>query len=178
MESVAHFNHRALSLRAAGDITAALQTFRRGIERYPDDPVLLNNCAALLYEAGFGDGAISLYDRLIATNGRNAQALISKGLTLFRHARNDAAEVALLAGLELEPYDVRGNFAMYELLHVKGDLATAVTFQRRALERQQLLTSIAPNERRSVLVLCAPGDFQANIPVDFLFDPQTTTTHK
>jgi len=113
MESVAQLNDRALSLHAAGDVTGALQTFRRGIENYPDQPVLLLNCATLLDAAGFADAAVSLYERLIASNPRNAHALISKGLTLFRQARNDEAEAALLAGLELEPHDVRANFAMY-----------------------------------------------------------------
>ncbi|MBV9271919.1 MAG: hypothetical protein JO165_12555, partial [Candidatus Eremiobacteraeota bacterium] len=178
MESVAQINDRALSLRATGDVQAALQTFRHGIVEFPDHPVLLSNCAAVLDEAGFVDGAVSLYDRIIAKDRRNAEALIAKGLTLFRAARNDEAEAALLAGLDIDAYNVRANFAMYELLHVKGDLGEAVVFQQRALERQQLLSSVAPDERRSILILCTPGDFQANIPVDFLFDHQTTTTHK
>lgn len=178
MDSVAQFNERALALRASGDFAGAISAFRDGIERHPDNSLLLQNCAFVLDEAGFADAALSVYDRAIALNPRNADPRISKGLLLFRQARNDEAQAALLSGLEIEPNDVRANFAMYELLHVKGDLRAAVTFQRRALERQQLLSSVAPEEQRSVLILCAPGDFQANIPVDFLFDRRTTSIHK
>lgn len=136
------------------------------------------NCAFVLNEAGFSDPALSLYDRAIAGNPPGIDALVSKGLLLFRLARNDEAEAALRAALDIDAYHVPANFAMYELLHVKGDPRGAVAFQRRALERGALVSSIAPKERRSILILCAPGDFQANIPVDFLFDVQTTTTHK
>lgn len=178
MDSVAQLNNRALTLRAAGDIAGAVQTFRTGIERFPDNVLLLQNCAFVLDEAGLTDNAVALYDLAIAMSPRSAEAHVSKGLTLFRQARNDEAEPALRAALAIDPGDIRANFAMYELLHVKGDLRGAVAFQRRALERQQLLSSIAPEERRSILVLCTPGDFQANIPVDFLFDRRTTTVHK
>src|SRR6185312_13185972 len=47
--------------------------------------------------------------------------------------------------------------------------------QRRALAHQRTFAHQAPNEQRRLLVLCTPGDWQANIPVDFLFDRRTTS---
>ncbi len=36
----------------------------------------------------------------------------------------------------------------------------------------------APQERRRLLALMVPGDWQANVPIDFLIDARTTTLHK
>jgi len=48
-----------------------------------------------------------------------------------------------------------------------GDREAALGHQRKALEKQRVFSSIAPHQKRSVLILCAPGDWQANIPIDF-----------
>ncbi len=77
-----------------------------------------------------------------------------------------------------EPGDLTSNLALSELLQMTGDRERALAHQRRVLETRRLFSSAAPNERRRVLVLCAPGDWQANIPVDFLFDRTSTTVHK
>jgi hypothetical protein len=70
------------------------------------------------------------------------------------------------------------HLGLYELLQIQGDPAGASEHQKRALARQRLFSSVAPSEARALLVLCAPGDWQANIPVDFLVDRLTTTLHK
>ncbi len=74
--------------------------------------------------------------------------------------------------------NVASHVALYELLQMTGERDEALRHQRHALATTRLFSHVAPDERRRVLCLCAPGDWQANIPVDFLFDRQTTTVHK
>lgn len=80
--------------------------------------------------------------------------------------------------LAVDPRNVASNLALYELLQITGDPVLARAHQRLALEEQRLFSHIAPREQRAVLLLLAPGDWQANIPVDFLLDAETTTVHK
>ena len=80
--------------------------------------------------------------------------------------------------LALDPRNVASNLSLYELLQITGDRVLALAHQRLALEEQRLFSHVAPREARSVLLLLAPGDWQANIPVDFLFDRETTSVHK
>lgn len=80
--------------------------------------------------------------------------------------------------LAIEPRNVASNLALYELLQMTGDRVLALAHQRLALEEQRLFSHVAPREARSILLLFAPGDWQANIPVDFLFDRETTSVHK
>ncbi len=80
--------------------------------------------------------------------------------------------------IALDSRNVASNLALYELLQIAGDRALALAHQRLALEEQRLFSHVAPREARAVLLLLAPGDWQTNIPADFLFDRETTTVHK
>ena len=80
--------------------------------------------------------------------------------------------------LAFDPDNLATHLALYELLQVSGDRIIALAHQRLALEEQRLFSSIAPHERRRVLFLFAPGDWQANIPIDFVLDRDATTVHK
>jgi hypothetical protein len=73
---------------------------------------------------------------------------------------------------------VASHLALYELLQMTGAREEALAHQRAALRVQRLFSYQAPHTQRSVLCLCAPGDWQANIPVDFLFDRETTSVYK
>ena len=97
---------------------------------------------------------------------------------LYEAGDNDGAIAAYQRALEVDPESVAAHLALFELFQITGERSRALEHQRRALERQRVFSAPAPREARSVLVICAPGDWQANIPVDFLFDRQTTTVHK
>ena len=73
---------------------------------------------------------------------------------------------------------VASHMALYELLQMTGAREDALAHQLAALRVQRLFSYYASNPQRTVLCLCAPGDWQTNIPVDFLFDRETTTVHK
>ena len=177
-ESAERMNAQALDLRARGDVAGARSVFERAVACFPGEWTLHVNRAFVLAEGGDVDGALRSYDQAIALAPRALEAHVAKGFLLFGYTRNDEALAAFRAALAIDPYETRANLALYELMHVLGDLPAARAHQLRALERQRLFSSHAPDERRRVLVLCAPGDLQANVPVDFLFDLRTTTVHK
>lgn len=136
------------------------------------------NLAIALDESGDGAAARQAYEAAIRADRGLVAAHVGLGGLASRAQRFDDARRHYLDALTAEPDNVAANLALYELAQVAGRREDALAFQLRALERQQLFSAIAPQERRRVLVLLRPGDWQANIPVDFLFDAQTTTVHK
>ena len=142
------------------------------------DAAAANAAAIALRERGRAAEAIAAFQagverfpNEIALHQNLAQALYEAGDTPGAIAAHERA-------LKLDPHSVASHLALYELLQVTGERDAALGHQREALERVRVFSHAAPTQRRSVLVLCAPGDWQANIPVDFLFDRSVTTVHK
>ena len=109
---------------------------------------------------------------------RVAELRQNLGQMLYEAGDNDGAIAAFEASAAIDETSVASNLALYELYQIAGKPKVALEFQRRALAVQRTFLSFAPNAQRSVLVLCAPGDWQANIPVDFLLDRTTTNVFK
>lgn len=115
--------------------------------------------------------AIAAYPDVAALRQNLAQILYESGDVPAAIAEHEGV-------LAAEPADITSHLALYEFYQITGERERALEHQRRALERKRLFSNVAPHESRRLLVLCAPGDWQANIPVDFLFDRETTTVHK
>lgn len=142
------------------------------------DAAEANRAAIALRAQGDLRGAIAAFEEglehfpnAIALHQNLAQALYEFGDT-------PRAIAAQRRALMLDPDSVASHFALYELLQITGEREAALGHQRKALALQRMFSHVASHEVRSVLVLCAPGDWQANVPVDFLFDRATTTVHK
>ncbi len=103
---------------------------------------------------------------------------VNLATTLMTLGRFDEARSVYERVLEIDPSDMRAHLAMYELEQIAGNTEKALAHQDRLLQQQTLFTQLAPAERRSMLVLMAPGDWQANVPLDFLVDRATTTLHR
>ena len=92
------------------------------------------------------------------------------GQEALRQMRIDDAVSAFGRALASDPDNVPANLGLYEAFQVKGDRNTALAHQRRALERQQLyVEKLAPSGAPTVLLVAIPGDWQANVPLEFLF---------
>jgi tetratricopeptide (TPR) repeat protein len=177
-DSIQSVNTRAIELRGQGRLGEAVAVFSEGIVHFPDAAVLYNNLAMTLDEMGLTKEALLAYDSALMRAPHLTASLVGKAGILLRDGLIDEARKLYEEALIVEPASLAAHLGMYELLQIKGDLHGAVEHQRRALERHRLFSHRAPNEQRSVLVLLAPGDWQANVPVDFLFDRQTTSVHK
>jgi tetratricopeptide (TPR) repeat protein len=171
-------NERAIALRAQGRLREAAAAFSDGIAQFPDAAVLYNNLGMTLDELGAAKEALAAYNSALALSPSLSAALVGKANLLLRDGLVDEARVCFDDALASEPDSIPANLGLYELLQIKGDPRAALEHQRRALEQQRFFSHVASREQRSVLVLCAPGDWQANVPVDFLFDRSTTSVYK
>src|SRR5579872_2904780 len=97
---------------------------------------------------------------------------------LYESGKTNEAIDACTSALRADADSVAAHLLLFELLLIGERRDEALAHQRLALARQHLFSSPAPAQRRSVLALCAPGDWQSNIPIDFLFDRTTTSVHK
>ncbi len=140
--------------------------------------IALSRQGVLLRSQGRTEEAAAAFREAAAQQPHLAQVQANLARTLFELGRHDEAKCAYSRWLEIEPESVPAHLAMYELEQIAGDNAAALRHQRQALACETLFSEIAPREQRRLLVLLAPGDWQANVPVDFLIDRQTTTLHK
>ena len=177
-QTLAAANQKGIDLRVQGRLREAVGAFSDGIVQFPGSAILYNNLAQTLDELGAPKEALLAYESALVRAPHFVPALVGRANLLLRDGRIEEARAALEAAIGVEPDSVAANLGLYELLQIKGDLPAAVEHQKRALARQRLFSHFAPNEARSLLVLCAPGDWQVNVPVDFLVDRATTSVHK
>ncbi len=122
--------------------------------------------------------AAAAFNEGLATQSDLPELHANLGVTLSDLGRFDEARTAFEAVLALDSDHVGAHWALYELEQITGNVPAALAHQQAVLKRQTLFVQPALREQRRVLVLMAPGDWQANVPVDFLIDPATTTLHK
>ncbi len=100
------------------------------------------------------------------------------GTIAIKRGDFDAARPHFLRAIEVNPELLSARFALYDIEQALQNIPAALAHQMEILARQRLFTIRAPHEQRRVLILLAPGDWKANVPVDFLIDFSTTTVHK
>ena len=137
-----------------------------------------NRRGIFLHGEGRTDEAVAAFREGISLQPALVELHTNLGTALMRLGRFDEARETYDRVLQLKPGDMRAHLAMYELEQIAGNSSAAVEHQARVLQRQTLFSERAPQEARRILVLMAPGDWQANVPIDFLVDRRTTTTHK
>ncbi len=142
------------------------------------DPSSINAQALAFRAEGRTNDAIAAFLQGIQSFPEQLELHQNLAQLLYETGNNAAAIESHRRVLSLDCGNVASHLALYELLQITGERDAALDHQLEALSRQRLFSAIAPKERRSVLFLFAPGDWQANIPVDFLFDRETTTVHK
>ena len=171
-------NTRGLRRRSQKRYADAVAIFRQGIALHPDEATLHNNLAVTLEEAGDADGALEAYRNAVKIEPRLWAAQYGAGVQLMRRHEYAQAEPFFERAVQAAPDFVPAHLALYELAQIRGDRDAALAHQAHALDRQVLFTAAAERPVRTVLAVMVPGDWQANVPVDFLFDPSHTTLHK
>jgi glutathione synthase/RimK-type ligase-like ATP-grasp enzyme len=136
------------------------------------------NLAMVLAEGGEIDAALAEYERALELDMENAAALSGLGSLHVRAGHFADARACFERVLAQDPADMNAHLSMYELEQIGGNVSKALHHQSRVLERKTIFSSHAPHEQRRLLALMVPGDWQANVPVDFLIDRRTTTLHK
>ena len=177
-KAIAVYNQRGLTERGKGRRAEAIAIFAEAISHHPGDAALLNNLAVTLEESGDTDGALAAYRQAAEIDPTLWPALFGMANQLIKKNDYAGAEALFKKTLELAPDHVPSHMAIYELAQIRGDRSTALMHQAVALTYQQVFTEPAATPKRSVLCTMAPGDWQANVPVDLLFDRKTTSWHK
>ena len=137
-----------------------------------------NRLGTSLRAQGRFDEAARAFARGIDAQDGIAELHYNLGVTLTHLQRYDQARTSFLRAAALDANNAGAHFALYELEQMAGNRETALEHQRDALAVQTLYSAYAPQEERRLLVLLAPGDWQANVPVDYLVDPARTTVHR
>lgn len=171
-------NRRGVQLHAQGRAADAIRVFREGIDAEPGVTQLHVNLAIVLAENGELPEALEHYERALSLDSENTAALNGLGSLHVRMGHFPQARECYERVLARAPDDLGAHAAMYELEQIDGNIPKALHHQRRVLQQKTIFTHHAPAEQRRLLALMAPGDWQANVPVDFLIDRRTTTLHK
>jgi len=142
------------------------------------DAAVQNARGIQLRAAGNLHAAIAVFAQALERYPGVPELALNLAQTQYDAGDNDRAIAAFERALAIDPANVAAHMSLWELLQIKGAMTAALAHQRAALASQRLFSAVAPRQARSILLLCAPGDWQTNIPVDFLFDRSTTTAHK
>ncbi len=144
----------------------------------PGVPMLHANLGTALVDAGEFEEARQAYERALALDPAFSSALTGLGSLHVRAGRFAEARRCYQRVLAQDDADLTAHNAMYEIEQIDRNIPKALYHQRRVLERKALFSRYAPQEQRRLLALVTPGDWQANVPFDFLVDRRTTTVHK
>ncbi len=163
----------------AGDLNKADTVFDQALSHHPQRAELHHNLSVVRYERGQMDQAACSAARALSLMPDYADALSTGGQALFRHGVWPSALRLLKAAVEMDADDVRAHMGIYYLAEVRGDHALARIHQAEALARQQVFSeTCAKAGAPSILILEAPGDFQANLPIGFVLSKDDYNLHR
>ncbi|HEY1729837.1 MAG TPA: hypothetical protein VGG22_15795 [Candidatus Baltobacteraceae bacterium] len=82
----------------------------------------------------------------------------------------DDAIAAFNRVIAADPESIPAHLGLYEAFQIKGDRERALEHQARVLAKQRLfLDKSAPQGAPTMLLVAIPGDWQANVPLEFLY---------
>lgn len=172
-------NAKALMAHRAGRSEEALQVFASLIKAAPSVAVFHNNRAAILVELGRDAEALPDFERAIALDPHHVEAQIGLGGLLWRAGDTGRALACYRIAAADDPKRLDAHLAIFELAQIAGDRDAALAHQREALAIRRTFTDEATTQpaRRRVLVIKTPGDWQANLPVEYVLNRETNTIH-
>jgi tetratricopeptide (TPR) repeat protein len=175
-ELLTEVNAQALAAHRAGDSAEALQIFELLIGAAPGLAVLHNNRAAILAELGRDADALAAFTRAVELDPHYVDARIGLGALLRRQGAVAEALVSYRVAAERAPDRLDAHLAIYELAQIAGDRAMAIDHQDAALRLRRLYSEEAtsPPAQKRVLVVKMPGDWQANLPIEYVLHRPST----
>ncbi|MDR3515651.1 MAG: tetratricopeptide repeat protein [Azospirillaceae bacterium] len=179
-QSPALLNLLAATWRDLGRLDAAASVYRDAVHDFPQLVVLHHNLGVVLQEAGQTGPAIAAYRAGAALDAANAAIRFSLGNVLAQSGDLAGAVTALREAVAIDPDFADAHMALYVALQLLHQRPAAIGHLRQAVRIKDLFTEPCRGKqpRRSILVLEAVGDWQANVPHGFLLDPQVSTIHR
>ena len=109
----------------------------------------------------------------------HASALTEHGRLLARQGRLDEALTAFSDAVRRDERIVDAHLGIYDVAQILRRPELALAHQRAAIAISPVhSTFAAEREDYALLVLCAPGPYTANTPVDLLVDARHVTLHR
>ena len=172
-------NHLAVLAYQHGDLALARRTVEIAVRHHPARVELHQNLAVIRFELGEMEEAAQDAAIAFTLEPNYAEALSSAGQALFRHGIWPAATRLLRRAARLNPDDVQAHLGVYYLAEAQGDHDLAAYHQREALARNQVFSENSTRaDAPSILILEAPGDFQANLPIGFVLSAADFHLHR
>ena len=108
-----------------------------------------------------------------------ASTMTERGSRLGRAGELEEALASFSAALALDARDVGAHLGIYEVAQILRRPELALAHQAAAIALAPVhSTPASEREDYALLVLCAPGPYTANTPVDLIFDARYVTLHR
>ena len=118
-----------------GELYKAIEVYDQALTISPNDPLLLNNYAYLLAEAGDRlDEAMEMVTRALEQSPQSASYLDTKGWIYYVLGEYDSAKEYIEKALEIDPQNVTILDHLGDIFKELGDKSKARSFWRQALE--------------------------------------------
>lgn len=158
----------AAEARAQGRLGQAVEALRWGVAMHGVG-ALGRDLAQVLEEDGQVEDAHEVLAQLVAKRPEDADGWEALGNLSFRRLRFAEALEALSRAVALDPARAEAHLRLYSIAQILGRRELALEHQRQALAITRLFTERGPDPSRPhLLILKAPGDWQANLPTDFI----------
>ena len=124
-----------------GKLTEARDAFTAGLERAPDDPLLLYNAAAVELQLGRAAEALAIADRGVAKHRDDASIRMIRASALRRLDRAKEALEEFEQVVKLDPKNASAYLSLGNLQHQFDQKREAVESYRQAIRRDRTLVS-------------------------------------
>ena len=160
----------AAEARRQGRLEEATEALRWGVAMH-GLASLGRDLAQVLDENGQPEDARSVLTQL-ADKHPSADAFEALGNLQFRRHAFGPAKDSLLRAVSLDPFRAEAHMRLYTVGQILGERDLALDHQGKALAITRLFTEHGPDTTQPhLLILKAAGDWQANLPTDFIINP-------
>lgn len=154
--------------RRTGKWDLALEALRWGVSIHGNKAMGVP-LAQAQEDSGHPHDALATLEATIAEAPDSADAWDALAGLHFRQHRFDESLTALRRCVDLDPARAEVHMRIHTMAQIVGQRDLALEHQRRALAVKRLFTETGADPMRpALLVLKAAGDWQANLPTDFI----------
>lgn len=170
---------KALAAHGEGRSEEALLAFGSLIKAAPRTAIFRNNRAAILADLGRDVEALPDFERAVELDPAQVDAQIGLGALLWRAGEIAKSLACYRIAARQDPARIEAHLAIWALAQITGNRDIALAHQTAALALRRVFTEEAATQpaKRRLLVIKAPGDWQANMPTEYVLDRATNTVH-
>lgn len=127
LQSTVAYEARGLRALENGQLAAAAEIFRAGLELAPDDPALRHRLATTLLMSGDPGGAVEQFEETLRQSPEFSKAHFGLGMVLALSGQHEAAAERFAAAVEYQPDYLEARLGLADALRVTGRAAAALS---------------------------------------------------